>query len=439
MYKIFSVDDHVIEPANVWTDRVPSKFKETAPHVVEENGRESWAFEDRRITTMGMNAVAGKRREDWALEPQRYADMLPGCYDPKERARDMLSQGVLASVNFPTLPRFGGMLFTTFEDKVLAYECVKAWNDFILDEWCPGGPEGLFVPMIITTVWDPVLGEQEIRRCLEKGAKALCFVENGVPDGLPSFHTKDGFWDPIWRVCEEASLPVCLHIGSSGFMPIIDPQADFSSLIAVGNMGAMLAMVNLLLSGVCDRFPEIKMVWSEAGIGWIPSVLERCDRQVDRNQYWAGKPSSLKPSEIFQRNMFACMVEEPLGIKLFDMIGENNIVAETDYPHADTPFPYVQKAYSEVFEGIPDRVVEKVSHANAERIFNWKIADASLATVDQAWTAPSDYHPTFTVQHFNSSDTDTSSNTCRAEVHRGALFETCGKELDEFGHCEDGH
>jgi predicted TIM-barrel fold metal-dependent hydrolase len=435
MYKIFSVDDHIIEPANVWTSRVAAKYRDVAPHVVDEGGREYWCYEDQRILTMGLNAVAGKRREDWGMEPTRFAEMLPGCYEPKERARDYLSQGVLASVHFPTLPRFGGMLFAGFADKQLAYECVKAWNDFILDEWCPAGPEGLFVPMVITTVWDPVLGEQEIRRCVEKGAKALCFVENPVPDGLPSFHDAS-HWEPIWAVCEEADLPVCMHIGSSGYIPMIDAAAPFTSMISAGSVAGMLATINMLLTGVCDRHPEIKMVWSEAGIGWIPAVLERCDRQIDRHQYWGGKPD-LKPSEIFQRNMWACMVEEPLGLKLWEMIGEDKILAETDYPHADTPFPHTQKAYQEVFDGIPERVVDKVSHQNAERLFNWKMADASLATVDQQWSPPPDweYHKMGVSDQIGAEGT---GGGCRKMITKGALIEQCGAEIID-GVCENGH
>ena len=112
MYKLFSVDDHIIEPAHVWSSRVPAKYRAAAPHVVEEDGREYWVYEDRRNDTMGLNAVAGKPREEWSLEPTRFTDMIPGCYDPVARAADMRSQGIFASVNFPTLPRFGGALFS---------------------------------------------------------------------------------------------------------------------------------------------------------------------------------------------------------------------------------------------------------------------------------------------------------------------------------------
>jgi predicted TIM-barrel fold metal-dependent hydrolase len=438
VYKIFSVDDHIVEPADVWSSRVPSRYRDTAPHVVEEDGREYWEYENTRILTMGLNAVAGKPREAWGMEPARFADMIPGCYDSSERAKDLLTQGVLASVSFPTLPRFGGMLFNTFEDKDLAYECVKAWNDFVLDEWCPGGPPGLFVPMVITTTWDPVTGEKEIRRCVDRGAKALCFVENPVPDGLPSFHHPD-HWDPIWRICEEAGLPVCMHIGSSGYMPVIDPSAPFSAIISGATAAGMLAMVNMLLSGVCERFPAIKMVWSEGGIGWVPSTLERCDRQIERHQYWAGKPEGLTPSEIFRRNMWACMVEEPQGLKLYDWIGEDKILAETDYPHADTPFPHTQKAYADLFEGIPAEVVDKVSYLNASKLFDWQIADPSLATPDAQWSPPADYRPKFAIAHSSGTRAPGDPTVCQVMVTKGNLTMPCGAAIGDEGRCEAGH
>lgn len=140
MFKLFSFDDQIIEPADVWSSRMPAKFLERAPRVVEQDGREFWVYEDERGLTMGLNAVAGLPREQWNSVPARFTDMIPGCYDPKARSKDLLSQGVLASVNFPTPPRFGGALFAGFKDKELASACVRAWNDFIIDEWCAGGP-----------------------------------------------------------------------------------------------------------------------------------------------------------------------------------------------------------------------------------------------------------------------------------------------------------
>lgn len=376
MYKIFSVDDHIVEPANLWSTRVPAKFRDQAPHVVEQGGREFWLYEDQRLLTMGLNAVAGRPRSEWGMEPAKFTDMIPGCFDPKDRARDLLSQGVLASINFPTIPRFGGMLFNTFKDKELASHCVRAWNDFVLDEWCPGGPPGMFVPMTICQVWDPMLAADEIARCVDLGSRALCFVENPVPSGLPGFHTDT--WDPIWAAAQDADLPVCMHIGSSGLVLNPDPDASWASSVTVGNVSGILALVNLLISDVFERFPKLQIVYSEAGIGWLPSVLERADRQFDRHAFHQGVVRTHKPSEVFERNMHVCMVEEPVGMSLYELIGAHKILAETDYPHADTTYPKVQEAFEEVFAGIPQDVVEMVSHKNAERLFKWEMCDEAL-------------------------------------------------------------
>ena len=132
---------------------------------------------------MGLNAVAGKPREQWGMEPTRFSDMIPGCYDPVARAKDMRADGIFASVNFPTLPGFGGRKFITFKDKELAKVCVEAWNDFVLDEWCGAAPE-LFVPMTIVPLWDVGLAVAEMERTLAKGSKSLCFVEDPAALGV---------------------------------------------------------------------------------------------------------------------------------------------------------------------------------------------------------------------------------------------------------------
>ena len=447
MHKLFSVDDHIVEPADVWTSRVPAKFRDSAPRVVEDDGREFWEYEGQRGLTMGLNAVAGLPREQWNSEPARFTDMIPGCYDPKERANDLLSQGVLASVSFPTLPRFGGALFTTFKDKELASACVEAWNDFILDEWCPAGPPGLFVPIIICQLWDSTLAAKEIERCVAKGAKALCFVENGTPLGLPSFH-QEGHWEPIWQVAQDAGIPVCMHIGSSGAVPVPDPQAGLGLLISLGSVAGILAMANLLLSPVPAKFPELKIVWSEAGIGWIPAVLERCDRQLDRHHFHTGRHTDASPSEIFRRQMYACMVEEPIGLKLWELIGEHNIFSETDYPHADTPYPETQRAYDEVFDGIPERVVELVSHGNAERVFDWQMADEELlmspdvsswrsTLVADPFAAMKLRHDVAGIDHVAHQRTE--GSTCTEMMLVGAMYEPCGAIVGADGRCGNGH
>ncbi|MGE0308962.1 MAG: amidohydrolase family protein [Acidimicrobiia bacterium] len=369
MYKLFSVDDHIVEPPNVWADRMPAKYREAAPHVVEEHGRQSWVYEDQRVLTMGLNAVVGKPQSEWGNEPLRYDDMIPGCYDPNQRAIDMRANGIVASVNFPTLPRFGGARFLDFADKQLADLCVKAWNDFVLDEWCPAAPE-MFVPMVICQLWDPELAAAEVRRCAELGARALCFVENPAPLGLPSVHTD--VWDPLWTACQETGLPICMHIASSGGSVVGETDEPGIVQIAAAFTKAAHSTVNLLLSPVLTKFPDLKMVWSEGGIGWVPAALERADRQFLRHQGWTHLDGPL-PSELCHRNMWFCMIEEPIGLTFREHVGVDRILWECDYPHADSTWPDSQQIAKDLFGDLSDDEVERISHGNAAALFNWPV------------------------------------------------------------------
>jgi predicted TIM-barrel fold metal-dependent hydrolase len=368
VYQLFSVDDHVIEPPDTWSSRVPAAMRDRAPKVVDFHGRQAWAFEDTVEPQMGLNAVAGKPREEWGMEPTRFDDMIPGCYDPAARASDMWSNGIVASVNFPTLPGFGGRKFQTFKDKDLAMACVRAWNDFILDEWCAAAP-GLFVPMVITATWDVDLATQEVRRCLDKGAKALCWIEDPLPLGLPGYHTDH--WDPLMAQCQEADLPICMHIGSSGGSVSLAGTVPMVA-IASAFVNAASCAVNMMCSPIPRKFTDLKLVWSEGGIGWIPAAIERADRQWDRHRYWTNL-GGIRPSEVCARNMWFCMIEEPIGLKYrhdWDPTCEH-ILWESDYPHADTPWPHTQAAVKDVLDGVPDDEVRRITHENAEKLFHF--------------------------------------------------------------------
>ena len=381
MLRLFSADDHIIEPPGVWRDRVPARYRDVAPHVVEDNGREYWEYEDTRGETMGLNAVVGKSRDEYNPDPIRFADMRPGCYDPAERAKDMLADGILASILFPTLPRFAGTLFPKFKDLDLADVCVRAYNDFVIEEWCPGGPPGMFVPTIISQLWDPALGAAEIRRCAELGARALSFPENPVPLGLPSYWTDH--WDPVWQACQDADVVLCLHIGTSGEIPIPSPEAPDVVSFSMLQVGSIMSSVNLMMSPVCRKFPGLKFVFSEGGIGWLPNAIERADRMWLRHKGYSGLDETL-PSEIYRQNMYLCMIEEPVCLKYRDDIGVDHIMWECDYPHTDTTWPDSQSTTEEVLKlaNVSDEEADLITHGNAERVFRWKMADPATVAPD---------------------------------------------------------
>ena len=387
MLKLFSADDHIIEHATVWQDRVPAKYRDEAPRVEEHDGHEVWVYEGIRGTTMGLNAVVGRPRDTLNPDPIRFSEMRAACYDPKLRAQDMLADGILASVLFPTLPRFAGTLFISFRDKALADVCVRAYNDFVIDEWCPAGPPGLFVPTVICQLWDPQLAAQEIRRCAAKGARALSFPENTVPLGLPSYWTDH--WDPIWQACQDTGVVLCLHIGTSGTVPQPSPEAPGVLSYSLLQVGSMMSSVNLMMSPVCRNYPGLAFVFSEGGIGWLPNALERADRMWLRHKAYNGSDDTL-PSEIFERNMYLCMIEEPVCLKYRADIGIDKIMWECDYPHTDTVWPESQVTTRAVLDaaGCDEHEVELITHGNAERVFQWKMADPALATAAASSPVP---------------------------------------------------
>jgi predicted TIM-barrel fold metal-dependent hydrolase len=377
MYKLFSVDDHIMEPAHTFSAHIASKYKDRAPKVVvDSNGHETWTWAEgaAKIPT-ALYAVAGKPQTEWNKNPVNFADMTPGCYDPVQRAKDFLSNGICASAAFPTLPGFSGHMFMEFQDKELAKACVEAYNNFILDEWCPAGPKGMFVPLIIGMVWDPEATAREIERCIKKGARGISWMENPHGFGLPSYWTDH--WDPVWKVCNDNNFPVCMHIGTGNPLTIPSPEAPDTLFISLSYVNAMAASMNLAMSPVCRKFQDLKLVYSEGGIGWLPAALERADFQWQKHGAWTGLKGTL-PSEIVKRNMYFCMIQEPWGFQtksVRDIIGEDHIFWESDYPHADTPWPNTQEAAKEMFDGVDPVAVEKAAYKNAEKVFNWTIAD----------------------------------------------------------------
>lgn len=372
MFDLISVDDHIIEPPRVWTDRLPAKYREVGPHVVEREGREFWYYEDERVDTMGLNAVAGRPREQWTMDPVRYSDMIQGCWDPVARAKDMRLDGVVGTVCFPTLPRFAGTLFLEFQDKELADLCVQAYNDWLIDEWCAAAPD-LYIPMVITQLWDPNLAAAEIRRMAARGARCITFPETPAPLGLPSFFTDH--WDPVWEALQETRLACNMHIGTGGQMVSPAPDAPFHVVIMLAQANAAIGMVGLLESPVLRKYPELQFVFSEGGLGWIPAQLERCDRMWERHQMWSGL-DDLKPSELFKRNMYGAFVDDEVGLELRDRLGVDRILWESDFPHVESMWPNSQQVMTRLTSGMCADEIDMVTNGNARRLYNWPKPDA---------------------------------------------------------------
>jgi predicted TIM-barrel fold metal-dependent hydrolase len=367
---LVSVDDHVIEPPELFQGRLSAKAAARAPFVQRlEGGREVWMFEGHAMPNVGLNAVAGRVPEEYGLDPLSFAQMRPGCYDIHERIRDMNVNGVLGSLNFPSLAGFTGQLFYTCPDKDIAIELLRAYNDWHIEDWCGTYP-GRMIPLTVPPIWDPELMAAEVRRTAVKGSHAVTFSENPAKLGLPSFHTDH--WNPFFAACAETATVICLHIGSSSESVITSLDAPFDTTITLQPMNLVQCAADLVWSPIFRTFPDLRVALSEGGIGWIPYFLERIDYTYQHHKAWTNQDFGDRlPSQVFNEHILTCFIDDAVGMEVRHHLNADHIHWECDYPHSDSTWPYAPELAMKVLAGLPDEEVEKITHRNAMRNFSY--------------------------------------------------------------------
>jgi predicted TIM-barrel fold metal-dependent hydrolase len=366
---LISTDDHVIEPPGMFEGRVPAKYVDQAPRSIrKQDGSDVWCFDAKEQPTIALNAVVGKTPEEYGWEPTSYDLIRKGCFDIDERIADMDRNGVLASMCFPSFVQFCGQLFQKASDKDVAAVMVRAYNDWHIEEWCASYP-GRFIPLPILPIWDPALMAWEVARVAGMGCHAVTFSEDPSALGLPNLH--DEHWDPFYRACLDHDVIPCLHIGSSSrlVMPEGAPIDVSLSLIA---LNAVQTFTNILFSPVLKRFPDMRFVLSEGGIGWIPSAMERVDDVYKRHRFWTGQDFGDRlPSERAREVFTFCFVEDKAGIRDRATIGVGNITWECDYPHSASTWPGSPESLVEQLVGVPDDEIDRMTHGNAMERFRF--------------------------------------------------------------------
>lgn len=390
---IVSVDDHVVEPAHVWQDWLPQRFKDRGPRVERrgvgamrhigggayeqeftDDGRPAdvWVFEDLVYIHKRHVAAVGYSRDEMTMTPMTYDEMRPGCYDPVARVEDMLMNHVDVSLCFPTFPRFCGQTFTEAKDRELGEACVYAYNDWMVEEWC-GDSNGHLVPLCIIPLWDAELAAAEVRRNAARGVHAVCFSEIPPHLGLPSIHS--GYWDPLFAACAETQTVVCMHIGSSSRMPATSPDAPVAVAATLSFGNSMASLSDFLFSGVLVRFPELKLAYSEGQIGWLPYILERADDVWSEHRAWGGVAETIPepPSTYYYRQVYGCFFRDQHGLDSLDKCGVDNITFETDYPHTDSTWPHSKEVARKMMGHLPPDVQYKILRGNAIRMLSLDI------------------------------------------------------------------
>ena len=367
---LVSVDDHVVEPPDLFEGRLSAVYADQAPRVVrKDTGADVWVYGAEEIPNIGLNAVAGRDPEEYGFEPTAFSEIRAGCYDIDKRIDDMNVNGVLGSMCFPSFPQFCGQLFARTPDKDLGLAVLRAYNDWHVEEWCGTHP-GRFIPLGLPVLWDAELAAAEVRRLADKGCHAVTFSENPEKLGYPSFHSSH--WDPFFAACDEVGTVLCLHIGSSSEVAITSIEAPIDVMITLQPVNIVKAAADLLWSPVLRKYPNIKFALSEGGIGWIPYFLERADYVYQHHHRWTNQDFGDKlPSQVFNEHVITCFIDDSFGIASRDFLDLDMVTWECDYPHSDSVWPNAPEAVMKYMDGVDDDTVAKITHLNAMHHFQY--------------------------------------------------------------------
>lgn len=364
---MISVDDHVMEPKELWQQQLPPSLRERGPRTVREKVKLSfkgghygfernvddgdwcdvWLFDDLVMPTGLLHAPAGVPREEQRNIPAVYEDFRDGTWDQTARLADMDLNHCDAAINYPNIfPRFAGQGFLERADKDLALACLRIYNDWMIDDWCAGAGKGRLIPLTLVPLWDPALAAEEVRRCAAKGSFAIAFSENVAKLGQPSLYT--GAWDVLWEACQETETSVSMHIGSSSSMPTTSDDAPLATSMSMYAQNAQGSLCDWVFSGSLERFPELTIAYAESQVGWMPFQLERMDAVWRDGRADIDHVKTL-PSAQIKGRVYGCVFDDLHGLINRDAIGTDHILWETDYPHSDGTFPHSRKIARELF------------------------------------------------------------------------------------------
>ncbi|MDX1736433.1 MAG: amidohydrolase family protein [Halioglobus sp.] len=372
---LVSVDDHVVEPPDMFRNHLAEQYKAQAPKVTRlPSGCDVWEFNGQKLPNIGLNAVVGRVPEEYGVEPTSYDQLRRGCYDVHARVADMNANGILGSICFPSFPGFVGQLWNSCEDRTLARVMLQAYNDWHIDEWAGSYPDR-FIPLSMPAIWDPQEMAAEVRRVAKKGCRAVSFTENPDKLGLPSIHSDH--WDPFWQACVDEGMVILIHIGSGGGMVFSTMDAPVEVMISTTPISIVNVAADLLFSTMLRKYPTLKFALSEGGIGWVPYFLERADYVYRHHHAWTHQDFGGKlPSEVFREHIFSCFIDDKVGIANRHLTGIDTIMWECDYPHSDTTWPHSPEVLWESLEGVPDEDINKMTFENAMREFQWDFTAA---------------------------------------------------------------
>jgi predicted TIM-barrel fold metal-dependent hydrolase len=383
---IVSVDDHVVEPPTLWTERMRGRDADVVPHLVRKQvprnaaypavgssdelvWADVWVYEDVEVPLVRAFQSAGMDQSEVDLVPMTLDEAREGGYDRDARLADMDLDGIEAAVCFPNnFVRFCGQRFLEAKDKNVAIECVRAFNDFLLEEW-QAPSDGRLIASTIIPLWDVSAAVAEVHRNAARGGRAVCFSEIPARLGLPSMYS--GYWEPFFAACSETSTVINMHIGSSSTQHTTSSDAPPGVRIANHFSNSAFSLTDWLYSGVFIRNPNLKVAYSEGQAGWIPFLVHRLDAlwSPGRDYRNPEPPLPQPPSTYLADHVYACVFDDLDCLRHLDVLGTDNLCFEADYPHPDGSWPNSrQKALAQT-TGLSTELRDKILRYNAARLY----------------------------------------------------------------------
>jgi predicted TIM-barrel fold metal-dependent hydrolase len=378
--KVIDADTHLTERHDLWTSRAPAALKDRVPHVTQVDGCATWVVDDVVLGRAGAGGVVDKEgvkgRSFDGLYEWEIDQVHEAAYDPVARLGLLNETGIWAQIIFPGVVGLGGQaLAEAVKDVALRTLCVEIFNDANAE--LQAESDNRLLPMAILPAWDIEACVREAHRAKSLDLRGVNLTSDPQDLGAPDLASRA--WDPLWEACSSLALPVHFHIGASlttmnyfGTYPW--PSHDDDTQLAIGGtllfIGNARVVVNIICSGMLDRFPELKIVSVESGAGWIPFILEALDYEMAENAPQLKASLSLSPSEFFRRQIYATTWFEHTDLApLVASVGEDNIMFETDFPHPTCLYPDPLKTAHDNMRELSPAVQRKILGENAAKLY----------------------------------------------------------------------